>query len=57
MTNLNHYQHHQHGKVVLLMVIAMLLLPGLDAFAKLLSDELSAGQIVFYRFLFQAGFL
>jgi S-adenosylmethionine uptake transporter len=57
MTNLNHDQHHQHGKAVLFMVIAMLLLPGLDAFAKLLSKELSAGQIVFYRFLFQAGFL
>lgn len=57
MTNLDNDNHHQHGKAVLFMVIAMLLLPGLDAFAKLLSKELSAGQIVLYRFLFQASFL
>lgn len=57
MTTLNDAHHHQHGKAVLFMVIAMLLLPGLDAFAKLLSVEMSAGQIVFYRFLFQASFL
>jgi drug/metabolite transporter (DMT)-like permease len=49
--------HHQTGKALVYMVIAMLLLPGLDAFAKLLSDYQSPGQIVLYRFFFQAVFL
>ena len=57
MTILLDDHHNQHGKAVFFMVIAMLLLPGLDAFAKLLSKDMSAGQIVFYRFIFQASFM
>lgn len=57
MTTLLDDHHHQHGKAVFFMVIAMMLLPGLDAFAKLLSKDMSAGQIVFYRFLFQASIM
>ena len=49
--------HHQTSKALVYMLIAMLLLPALDAFAKLLSDYQSSGQIVFYRFLLQSLFL
>ena len=36
-----------------LMLVAMLVLPGIDAIAKWLSDSVSAGQIAWSRFLFQ----
>ena len=36
-----------------LMLVAMLVLPGIDAIAKWLSDSISAGQIAWSRFLFQ----
>ena len=36
-----------------LMLVAMLILPGIDAIAKWLSDSISAGQIAWSRFLFQ----
>ena len=49
--------HHQTGKALIYMVTAMLTLPALDAFAKLLSDYQSPGQIVFYRFFLQTLFL
>ena len=39
------------------MVSAMLLLPGIDAIAKWLSGSISAGQVTWCRFLFQALFL
>ena len=40
-----------------LMVIAMLMLPGMDAIAKSLSDTISSGQTTFARFLFQTLFM
>ena len=36
-----------------LMLVAMLILPGIDAIAKWLSDAVSAGQVAWCRFLFQ----
>ena len=36
-----------------LMLVAMLILPGIDAIAKWLSDTISAGQVAWCRFLFQ----
>ena len=44
-----------HG--ILLMVLAMLLLPGIDAIAKGLSATLPAGEITWSRFFFQCLFL
>jgi len=38
---------------ILLMVVAMLLLPGIDAIAKGVSDHVGAGQVTWSRFLFQ----
>ena len=38
---------------ILLMVLAMFLLPGIDAIAKSLSVTLSAGEITWGRFFFQ----
>ncbi|MBK1726343.1 EamA family transporter [Halorhodospira neutriphila] len=40
-----------------LMAVAMLLVPGMDALAKLLSAQLSPFQIAFIRFLLQSAFL
>ncbi len=40
-------------KGILLMVIAMLLIPGIDAIAKTLSATVPAGQVAWSRFLFQ----
>ncbi|MGI9478398.1 MAG: DMT family transporter [Hyphomicrobiaceae bacterium] len=40
-----------HGMV--LMILAMLMLPGIDAVAKLVSGSISAGQAAWARFLFQ----
>jgi S-adenosylmethionine uptake transporter len=45
----------QHG--LLLMSLAMLILPGIDAITKYLSDSLSSGEIAWSRFLFQTLFL
>ncbi|MEQ8665960.1 MAG: DMT family transporter [Rhodospirillales bacterium] len=42
---------------VLMMVVAMLMLPGIDAIAKSLSGELSPGQLSWGRFFFQTIFL
>ncbi len=36
-----------------LMIIAMLIIPGIDAIAKLLSDSIAAGQVAWARFFFQ----
>ncbi len=39
---------------MVLMAMAMLIIPGIDVFAKLLAPTMSAGQIVWYRFLIQS---
>jgi S-adenosylmethionine uptake transporter len=43
----------QHQQAMLLMVVAMLILPGIDAIAKWLSESVPAGQTAWSRFLFQ----
>lgn len=48
-----HDDGSEQGRAILYMVLAMLVLPGLDACAKLLSDTASSGQIAFYRFAIQ----
>jgi len=40
-----------------MMIIAMLMLPGLDAIAKWLAGSISPGQVAFSRFLFQVIFM
>ena len=42
---------------ILLMVIGMLLIPGIDAIAKFLSDSVPPGQVAWSRFLFQSLYL
>ena len=39
------------------MVVAMLTIPGIDVFAKLLSSELSAGQVTWFRFVVQTALI
>ena len=48
-------QHTQQAMA--LMILAMLIVPGMDAIAKWLSSSISAGQFVWCRFLFQTMFL
>jgi len=48
-------QQVQRG--MLMLVLAMLLLPGIDAIAKGLSDTIAAGQVSWSRFFFQTLFL
>lgn len=43
----------QPEKAMLLMLVAMLVVPGMDAIAKWLSTSISAGQVVWCRFVFQ----
>ena len=45
--------HPDMVRGMVLMAIAMLLVPGIDVFAKLLTDTMSAGQIVWFRFFVQ----
>jgi S-adenosylmethionine uptake transporter len=40
---------------MLLMVLAMIMVPGIDVFAKLLTSSISAGQISWFRFVIQAA--
>jgi S-adenosylmethionine uptake transporter len=42
-----------HVDGILLMVVGMLVIPGIDAIAKYLSDDIAAGQVAWSRFLFQ----
>jgi drug/metabolite transporter (DMT)-like permease len=39
---------------MIFMAIAMLILPGIDVFAKLLGQDMSPGQVVWYRFFLQS---
>ncbi len=50
-------EKNQHAQAMGLMILAMLLLPGIDAIAKSLSGQISAGQAVLCRFLFQVLFM
>lgn len=43
---------HLHGMI--LMAIAMIIIPGIDVFAKLLGQNMSPGQIVWFRFFLQS---
>ena len=42
-----------HLQGMLLMALAMLIIPGIDVFAKLLGQTMSPGQVVWYRFFLQ----
>ena len=42
-----------HVDGILLMVVGMLVIPGIDAIAKYLSDDIAAGQVAWSRFFFQ----
>ncbi len=45
--------NNETGQAIAIMVVAMLMLPGIDAIAKWLSGSISSGQVTFSRFLFQ----
>lgn len=45
------------SKAMVMMIVAMLLLPGIDAIAKWLSDSIGAGQVTWSRFFFQILFM
>lgn len=49
--------HRRVQQGILLMVTAMMLLPGIDAIAKGLSGSVSSGQVAWSRFFFQTLFL
>ena len=49
--------HHAIRQGMLMMVVGMLIIPGIDAIAKYLSDAVPSGQITASRFLFQTLFL
>jgi len=49
--------NQQISRAIGLMIMAMLMLPGIDAIAKWLSGSISAGQVTWCRFLFQTLFL
>ncbi|NKB76001.1 MAG: hypothetical protein GKR96_02895 [Gammaproteobacteria bacterium] len=48
---------NQTAQAMLLVIVAMLLLPGIDAIAKWLSGSVSAGQVAWSRFAFQIAFM
>jgi len=43
----------EHGRAMVMMITAMLMLPGIDAIAKWLSGSISSGQVTWSRFFFQ----
>ena len=43
-----------HFRGMILMAIAMLIIPGIDVFAKLLGQTMSPGQVVWFRFFLQS---
>jgi S-adenosylmethionine uptake transporter len=45
------------SKAMIMMIVAMLFLPGIDAIAKWLSGSISAGQVTWSRFFFQIIFM
>ena len=49
--------HNPTARAMLMMIIAMLMLPGIDAIAKWLSGSVSSGQVTWSRFLFQIIFM
>ena len=50
-------QGNETARAIILMILAMLMLPGMDAIAKWLTGSLSSGQIAWTRFLFQILFM
>ena len=49
--------HNPTARAMLMMIIAMLMLPGIDAIAKWLSGSVSSGQVTWSRFFFQIIFM
>jgi S-adenosylmethionine uptake transporter len=49
--------HNSTARAMLMMIIAMLMLPGIDAIAKWLSGSVSSGQVTWSRFFFQIIFM
>ena len=50
-------RHNSTARAMLMMIIAMLMLPGIDAIAKWLSGSVSSGQVTWSRFFFQIIFM
>jgi S-adenosylmethionine uptake transporter len=50
-------RHNSTASAMLMMIIAMLMLPGIDAIAKWLSGSVSSGQVTWSRFFFQIIFM
>lgn len=49
-----HARHvNDTARAMIMMIVAMLILPGIDAIAKWLSDSISSGQVTWSRFFFQ----
>jgi S-adenosylmethionine uptake transporter len=46
-------KHNETSRAMLMMIVAMLALPGIDAIAKWLAGSISPGQVTWSRFLFQ----
>jgi len=49
--------HNATARAMLMMIIAMLTLPGIDAIAKWLAGSISSGQVTWSRFFFQIIFM
>ena len=50
-------RHNSTARAMMMMIIAMLMLPGIDAIAKWLSGSVSSGQVTWSRFFFQIIFM
>ncbi|MEM7209258.1 MAG: DMT family transporter [Pseudomonadota bacterium] len=48
---------NQIQSAMIMMAVAMLVIPGIDAIAKWMSDSIAAGQVTWSRFLFQTLFM
>ncbi|MDC1287313.1 DMT family transporter [Gammaproteobacteria bacterium] len=46
-------KHNETARAMLMMIVAMLALPGIDAIAKWLAGSISSGQVTWSRFFFQ----
>jgi len=49
--------HNATARAMLMMIVAMLALPGIDAIAKWLAGSISSGQVTWSRFFFQIIFM
>jgi S-adenosylmethionine uptake transporter len=50
-------RHNTTASAMLMMIVAMLMLPGIDAIAKWLAGSVSSGQVTWSRFFFQVIFM